>query len=293
MLDFLRAGKAPAKGEAFGQLTIDKRVLVTPKSTISIPNIAVISSGTMPVANRLVWGLVLALVVGTVAAFSIGDAHTSQPIAAAGAIMAAAALILAVFFSRTRKPTLVISSSDGRATLFTGQPDTLDEVRRLLTDKINTDDDTAVYRVNLEKGAIQSINAAHAGSIGSAGPGFGGQVAAAGNNRLDTADPFAQAASAPGAQLGNGHAASGNSFHVDYSLILPQIVEMQRFYAQRQDTRDIAERLSELEHLMRAGTPTVGSRSRLSQLIGDLSSMLGAYPGVVQIFQQAARMAGF
>jgi hypothetical protein len=68
---------------------------------------------------------------------------------------------------------------------------------------------------------------------------------------------------------------------------------MQRFYAQRQDTQDIAERLAELEHLMRAGTPTPGSRSRLSQLLGELSSVLGAYPGVVQIFQQIAKLAGF
>jgi hypothetical protein len=67
---------------------------------------------------------------------------------------------------------------------------------------------------------------------------------------------------------------------------------MQRFYAGRPDTQDIADRLSELEHLMRSGTTTPASRSRLGQLLGDLSSVLGAYPGVVQIFQQAARIAG-
>jgi hypothetical protein len=102
-----------------------------------------------------------------------------------------------------------------------------------------------------------------------------------------------QAIKSPGAQLGNGHYASGNSYHVDYAQLLPQIVEMQRFYAQRQDTQDIAERLGELERLMRSGTPTANSRSRLSQLLGDLSSILGAYPGVVQVFQQVARLAGF
>jgi hypothetical protein len=75
--------------------------------------------------------------------------------------------------------------------------------------------------------------------------------------------------------------------------VLPQIVDMQRFYAQRQDTQDIAERLNELEYLMRSGTPTAGSRSRLNHLVGELSSILGAYPGVVQIFHQAARLAGF
>ena len=56
MPDFLRRDKQP-KSEMFGQLTIEKRVLITPKSTISIPNIAVISSGTIKVPRRLVWAL--------------------------------------------------------------------------------------------------------------------------------------------------------------------------------------------------------------------------------------------
>lgn len=294
MLDFLRAGKKQPKGEAFGQLTIEKRVLITPTSTISIPNIAVIASGTIPAANKVVWGVVLALMVGTVVAFAIGDARTNPPAAAAGTIMAIAALILAIFFSRTRKPSLLISTSDGRSALFAGQQETLEDVRRLLTEKINADDEAAVYRINFEKGAIQAVSVGHADSIGAIVAGSGNQLAgAAGNARLGTADSFMQAIKSPGAQLGNGHAANGNSYHVDYSQILPQIAEMQRFYAQRQDTRDIADRLGELEHLMRAGTPTAGSRSRLSQLLGDLTALLGAYPGVVQIFQQAGRMAGF
>ena len=74
---------------------------------------------------------------------------------------------------------------------------------------------------------------------------------------------------------------------------LDVLVDMLRFYAQRQDTQDIAERLNELEYLMRSGTPTAASRNRLSHLVGELTSILGAYPSVVQIFQQAARLATF
>ena len=80
---------------------------------------------------------------------------------------------------------------------------------------------------------------------------------------------------------------------VDSAEVLPQIVDMQRFYAQRQDTQDIAERLNELEYLMRSGTPTPVSRALLNQLLGELSSILGAYPDVVQIFHRAARLAGY
>ena len=99
----------------------------------------------------------------------------------------------------------------------------------------------------------------------------------------------------PGPQLSNGHhqgASLGPSAHIDYAVVLPQIVDMQRFYAQRQDTQDIAERLNEMEFLMRSGTPTPGGRGRLGQLAGELSTILGAYPSVVHIFQQAARLAG-
>jgi hypothetical protein len=294
MLDFLRAGNRQPRGEPFGQLTIEKRVLVTPKSTISIPNITVISAGTVPAANRIVRGVVLALVIGAAAALSIGDARAHAPLAVAGAAMALAALVLGIFFSRTHKPSLAVSTSDGQVSLFTGRPHTLEEARRLLTEKINADDETAVYRINFENGAIQTVGAGHAGPIGAIVAGAGNQVADPRPKlQLGTPHTYAHAARSPAAQLGNGHIAGSNSLHVDYSQILPQITEMQRFYAQRQDTQEIAERLGELEHLMRSGTPTAGSRSRLGQLSGDLSMMLGAYPGVAQIFQQAARLAGF
>jgi hypothetical protein len=43
MLEFLQRDLQP-KSETFGQLTIERRVLITPKSTINIASIAVISS---------------------------------------------------------------------------------------------------------------------------------------------------------------------------------------------------------------------------------------------------------
>lgn len=293
MLDFLGRGRKQPKSEVFGQLTIERRVLMTPRSTISIPNIATISSGTITVPSKLVWVLALALLVGGIGAFAYASTRPGFTEAAVGTAMVVAALVLARFFSRTEKPCLFISSSDGRTSLFTGQHKTLEEVRRLLSDKINADDENAVYRINFEKGVVQAVNVAPGASVGAIVAGSGNHVmAGAGSARLGTADTFLQATSSPGAQLGNGHYASGNSFHADYSQVLPNIAEMQRFYAGRPDTQDIAERLSELEHLMRSGTPTPASRSRLSQLLGDLSSILSAYPGVVQIFQQAARIAG-
>jgi hypothetical protein len=188
---------------------------------------------------------------------------------------------------------LSIVSTDGHRHQFTGQRRTLEEVRRILSDKINASDEGAVYRVSFEKGIIQPISVGHVDPVGTMLAGAGSPVAAGPPNAVGgAADPYMPTTSPPGPQLGNGHYGGGTP-HVDYSQVLPQIVDMQRFYAQRQDTKDIAERLNELEYLMRSGTPTAGSRGRLNHLVGELSSILGAYPGVVQIFHQAARLAGF
>jgi hypothetical protein len=290
MLDFLGHGRRQPKSEAFGQLTIERRVLITPRSTISIPNIATISSGTITVPSKLVWVLVLALLVAGIGALAYASTRPGFVEAAAGAAMVLTALVLARFFSRTEKPCLFISSSDGHTSLFTGQHKTLEEVRRLLSDKINADEN-AIYRINFEKGVVQTVSLAPGASVGAIVAGSGNHVmAGAGSARLGATDTFLQATSSPG--VGNGHRVAGNGFHADYSQVLPNIVDMHRFNAGRPDTQDIADRLSELEHLMRSGTPTPASRSRLSQLLGDLSSILGAYPGVVQIFQQAATIAG-
>ena len=294
MLDFLGGGKGQRAGEVFGQLMIEKRVLITPRSTISIPNITVIAIGTIKIPSRWVWALIAGLVAGAIGVLAAGDPRENPPVAATGLAMAVGALVLARYFSRTEKPCLFVSSSDGHVARFGGRRQTLEEVRRLLTDKINADDESAVYRVNFENGAIQAAGVGHADSIGALVAGGGNQaMGGPGDARLGAADAHPPALNSPGAKLGNGHFAAGNAYHVDYSQVLPHIVDMQRFYAQRQDTLDIAERLAELEHLLRSGTPSAVSRSRLSQLLGDLSGILGAYPGVVQVLQQVARLAGF
>jgi hypothetical protein len=293
MLDFLQRDLQP-KSETFGQLTIERRVLITPKSTIPIPNIAVISTGTIGVPRAFAWNLALALLAVGLVVLVAGFTMKNNLAMALGGIGMVGGLTVARLFAKTEMPCLSITSNDGHASVFAGQRRTLEEVRRLLTDKINAGDESAVYRVNFEKGAIQAMSVGHAEAIGAILPTPSNQVAAStGNARLGpTLDTPMPAANVPGPQLANGHYPGGNIAHVDYSQVLPQIVDMQRFYAQRQDTQDIAERLNELEYLMRSGTPTPGSRTRLSQLVAELSSILGAYPGVVQIFQQAARLAG-
>jgi len=292
MLEFLQRDLQP-KSETFGQLTIERRVLITPRSTVSISSIAVISSGTMSVPRKGIWNLALVLLAVGLVALAAGLYLQNNLAMVLGGVGMLCGLILARFFAKTETPCLSIVSTDGHKHQFTGQRRTLEEVRRILSDKINAGDESAVYRVSFEKGIIQPISVGHVDSVGAMLAGAGSPAAAGPPNvRAGAVDPYMPTPSPPAPHLGNGHY-GGGAPHVDYSQVLPQIVDMQRFYAQRQDTQDIAERLNELEYLMRSGTPTAGSRSRLNHIVGELSSILGAYPGVVQIFHQAARLAGF
>jgi hypothetical protein len=83
--------------------------------------------------------------------------------------------------------------------------------------------------------------------------------------------------------LNGVNAASAESF-VDYASVLPSIVEMHRFYARQPGTQHLEQRLSELELLMRAGTPTAAQKTRLRELSGDMSQILAAYPQAVELF---------
>jgi hypothetical protein len=292
MLEFLQRDLQP-KSETFGQLTIERRVLITPRTTISIPSIAIISSGTMSVPRKAIWNLALLLLAVGAIVLVVGISLQSSLGMALGGAGLLIGVILARFFARTDMPCLSIVSTDGHKHQFTGQRRTLEEVRRILSDKINAGDESAVYRVSFEKGIIQPINVGPADPVSAMLAGTVNPLPPAPPDaRGGPVDPYMPTTNPPGPHFGNGHNAGGIP-HVDYSHVLPQIVDMQRFYAQRQDTQDIAERLNELEYLMRSGTPTAGSRSRLNHIVGELSSILGAYPGVVQIFYQAARLAGF
>ena len=71
---------------------------------------------------------------------------------------------------------------------------------------------------------------------------------------------------------------------VDYTGVLPAIVEMHRFYARQPGTQHLEQRLSELEMLMRAGTPTASQKARVRELTGDMTQILNAYPQAVELF---------
>jgi hypothetical protein len=311
-----RIKESAAATRTFGSLRIDRRVLSTPTRTIAIANISTVSVGTH-VAHRptaIYW--LLALLSVLMALGSMRPDFTWGPLTPNGATVVLG-FIAAVFAGLALRPDdkthyLLISSNDGVLSRFTA-PDrsVLEEVRSMLTDKMNRDDESMTFNVNFERGQIDNL--AHAGSGNNAGhdpqtaghpaqhtvqhgnsapaerapqsavprsrPGPGSAEATGQPSRQQRPQPTLAAAL-------NGAAApsaSADAF-VDYTGVLPAIVEMHRFYARQSGTQHLEQRLSELELLMRAGTPTSSQKVRLRELSGEMSQILGAYPQAVELF---------
>lgn len=196
---------------------------------------------------------------------------------------------------------------------FTGpKRETLDEVRSILTEKINAGDESSTYNINFEQGTIENLTVAQAGSISQSahvsGTGhtlaMNGATAVSGqhnnvhtangaNGRLGTSEYTATRS--PGAQLGHAHMQNGaahanTEHHIDFSGLLPSIVEMHRFYARQPNAAHLEQRLHELEMLMRAGAPGGHQKSRVRELAGEVGTILQAYPAAAQIFQHIASL---
>ncbi|MGE3712043.1 MAG: hypothetical protein AB7G35_20550, partial [Hyphomicrobiaceae bacterium] len=86
------------------------------------------------------------------------------------------------------------------------------------------------------------------------------------------------------------HSGRTTTILIDFTQVLPQIVELQRFYAQHPDMRHIDQRLSEMELLMRAGAATHQQKGRVRSLALDLGEILQTYPAMTQLFGHIIRM---
>ncbi len=328
-----RIFESAAATKTFGTLRIERRVLATPTRTIAIANIATISVGThvTPKPRGLYWLLVAFFIV--MAFGSMRPSLISGPIEPNGAtvVLGFLALVFAGLALRRddKSHYMLISSSDGVLSRFTA-PDrsVLEEVRGILTDKINRGDEAMTFSVNFEKGQIENLaatpsggmlSAPHANGSGSAAfaNGTAGHSAGQGERGVPQTGvprsrPGAQQGAHPGQHPAGGHDAGpaparqprgpasippangiGNGIgngngspetFVDYSGVLPSIVEMHRFYARQPGTQHLEQRLSELELLMRAGTPTTSQKTRLRELSGEMSQILQAYPQAVELF---------
>lgn len=311
--------------QTFQTLTIDKRVLITPARTIAVASIATLSVGPQSTHRpRLVYGGLAFAGVAVALKF-----YFSPVLPVLGGIdpmmllAIAVALIFAVLAIKRDDPTpyLFVSSTDGVVTRFESEHrELLDQVRDLLTAKINTGNETAAYSVNFAEGRIENLTAG-GGAMGQPAPSMTpfsgmpqrsgpvsaqGTAAAYGNaatmapdgaRRGGVADPSNATTRSPSgpfaASSGQNGApsAQASNAYVDFRALLPAVVEMHRFYARQANTEHLEQRLSELELLMRSGAQTDSHKLRVRELTQDLGQILQAYQPAVQIFQQIGGLA--
>jgi hypothetical protein len=312
-----RIRESAAATKTFGSLRIDRRVLSTPTRTIAIANIATVSTGTHVTHRPVAVYWLLALLFVLMALGSMRPDFTWGPLTPTGGTVLLGFLTI-VFAALALRPDdkthyLLISSADGVLSRFSA-PDRsiLEEVRTILTEKINRGDEAMVFNINFDRGHIENIGGGnypaalpppssdqvpqHAGQPsrpGSIGVPDRGPPPAINRPRQNPSEitgppsrPLHRGQSTMPASSNGATAvksAPAESF-VDYGGVLSAIVEMHRFYARQSGTQHLEQRLSELELLMRAGTPTISQKTRLRELSGEMSQILGAYPQAVELF---------
>jgi hypothetical protein len=237
----------PAEKQVFGSLRIDRLVLETPSRTIAIRNISTISVGTVVHEKSVGW---LIFGIGcwlAIAAMGLTGGRSWQgdfnPFAI---LLGPLGLVCLVYWlaPNSSEHYLIISSNDGTRSLFTGpQRDTLHQVRRLLTEKINTENVGATWNVNFQNGAITNLTAE-----------AGATVVHGSNNHVVQGSPGARVGSpgdtisvsqSPGAQVGTGNVSQGNTFsigRIDYSAVTPTIGQWRDFYAAQPEHAELVQR---------------------------------------------------
>lgn len=275
----------------FGQLNIRERVLDMGGRTVTVANISTISLGKVgkSKARLVLWALAAAGAVAGGVFLSIGDFS--------GVLMLLLAAVFAWLAFRNKDVlTLAIGTNDGARTLFSSTDEAyLLEIMRFLTEKLNTGDlrartfiiDQSKQEITIGKVVAGSDHSVNAENIVS---GSHNQVAAnSPGARFGRSETTYSAVNSPKAQMGTGNVSS----RIDYSSVLPGVEQWQRQAAQSAGWEHVAERLSELEVLLKSGTPNPDGRGKVRSLVADLSSMLQAYPAAVQLFQSVVRLAGF
>lgn len=288
------AGAKPIRASStatFGVLHIDRKVLMTPARTIALSAVATVSVGThIEQRPRLLFWAAAA----TLAALAYGSTQVGLVAPATLNLVSIAfgliAVGMAIFALKPDDKThyLLISTNDGTMTRFAAADRALlEEAQRLITEKLNGGAETATFNINFETGVIDNLTVGKGASYASP---------AAASPAVQSAGPATQrgappSRSLPGRGAANGSGQAQQETYVDFSAMLPAVVEMQRFYARQPNAQHLEHRLSELELLMRSGAQTGGQKTRVRELTNELGQILQAYQPAVQIFQQISGMA--
>jgi hypothetical protein len=270
--------------EPQNRLTIRERIVETGDWTISIPSIATVCVRAQK--RPLYRGVLLtAASISAIAGLSnyvLGLVMPTLPVLIASLAVTAICALLSLRTKGTWE--LAFTSSDGsRCAVTSKDQKQLTEIRTFLTEKINRQDCRAcrVFRLNgngeAEPGSLTVSDAMRAIS----------ERADLETVPAQVPEPIALRPIEPA----SANAAQPSGSGVDYSSVLAQITDLHRFYERHPQAAHIHERLSEMELLMRSGTPSVTQQQRVRELALDLSNIMSAYPHMTQLFTHVTQLA--
>jgi hypothetical protein len=296
----------------FGNLIIEPQMLTTPALSIVIPNISHLRTSEFhtpetlkpnPERKRVLTTVGLATLGLAVAALLLFAAlpyrhQFMSPVAAALVQLFAGAAYLVWAASRLPEKivdthesssyTLYVVTNQGGGMYFSSADKTVvDNVRRLIHDRINNYDVKSTYHINFEQGVIQNMGVSKVDSIGTLVSGDNNKVVN-GSGRIDSHD----IKQSQGVQIGENLTANGNTYRVDYAGVLPVVEQWSKHFAASEHA-EISRRLAELERLMREGTPSPQAKGRLRELTQQLTNMLDGAADAAKLFGSIARLAGF
>ncbi len=273
--------KKASEKQDMGFAIIERLCLIRDDITISIPNIARLTTDQLRFAaiqKESEWVNFIrlaAVLLGITLAVLVANAWgvIIAIVCVIAAFRYAANLPLETTKDATVLHRLTVHTNDGGKYLFsTFNKELIGDLRRIITDKMNGQDETAVYNINFEQGVIQNMDIGKIGSVGAIVTGQGNQVnAAAGNARVNTVENI--------------------TTMIDYSQVIPVLGDW-KVQLERSNFTDAATRIDELQTLLKTGTPTQDQKFKLRDLLDTLTSMFTTSTQAIQLFDTIRRLAG-
>ncbi len=182
---------------------------------------------------------------------------------------------------------LVIGTSDGERTFFSGKKDFLQDVRTNITKKINEQIVSATYNIDFSTGKIENTGG------GTVVSGDNNAVASGENAKAGTADVTANTtiSNSAGVVAGVGHSFDGGYATGDNSATHQEVryadgtekwlAEWRAFLAQNRENDYIVRRIEDLENQVRRRSPTPEDKQSVRAIVGDLMAAARDYSNFV------------
>lgn len=316
-IDPIKKDDGESEAEDYGVLRVERQLIVTKKKSIAIRNVA-----SLEVDTERDWGSktnnldkarnrekLTAYTIITIVLVSFVGVFSGAPAAISLALMLTLALAYYRFRYVSTLPdlvtareaedyfTLTIRTNAGSGISFRApKKEIIDTLRKIISNKMNERDSQTIYNINLESGTIETINASRI-ETATIVQGDNNKVATGSPGaRVGTNDSIYSASNSPGAVVGDGNVASGNATNVqkiDYGADLLTIEQWRSHFAKEPNAQELERRLAELEALMRHGTPTREAKSRLRDIVQELTAALNHYGPAAELFARLLRLTGF